>query len=113
MPSLKTKSIRLTEEEARELQDFVARTGAVEATALKHAALRGLREERLDHAVLEYLRQRNSSQAAAVANLSRAEFLNVLVQRGITLLDEPSTLATELENLAEDFGNERLARAAR
>lgn len=86
---------------------------ALEATALKHAALRGLREDRLDHAVLEYLRQRNSSQAAAVANLSRAEFLNVLAQRGITLLDEPSTLATELENLAEDLSNERLARAAR
>ena len=46
-----TKSIRLTDEEASELDDVVQQSGEVEASVLKRAALRGLREDRVDRAV--------------------------------------------------------------
>lgn len=47
-----TKSIRLTEEEAAELREYLAATGEVEATVLKRAALRGLKELRLEQGIL-------------------------------------------------------------
>jgi hypothetical protein len=43
-----TKSIRLTEDEAASLRNYVTLTGEVEANVLKRAALRGLRDIRLD-----------------------------------------------------------------
>ncbi len=112
-PAKLTKSIRLTVQEADELHDFTRRTGVVEAAVLKKATLRGLQEERLDHAVLEYTRHHDSAEAAALARLSRAEFLNVLAERGITVLETPSTLAEELGSLARGLKSDKLARAAR
>jgi hypothetical protein len=107
-----TKSIRLTQEEAEELGHFIEETGSVEAAVLKRLTLRGLREERVDQAVLDYLRHRDSSRAAAIAHLPRAQFLDSLAERGVTLLDAPPTLAHELANLAVSLNNARLAQAA-
>src|SRR5881275_894569 len=97
-----TKSIRLTEEEAAELREYLAVTGEVEAIALKRAALRGLKDLRLDQGILAYLDGRGSAEAARIAGLSRAELIQVLIEKGITLLEGPSTL-----------GDDRLAGAAR
>jgi hypothetical protein len=108
-----TKSIRLTEEEAAELREYLAVTGEVEAVALKRAALRGLKDLRLEQGILAYLDGRGSAEAARIAGLSRAELIQVLIEKGITLLEGPSTLGAELEALAEALGNDRLAGAAR
>ena len=108
-----TKSIRLTDEEAIELQKLVAVTGEVEAKTLKRAALRGLQELRLEQGILAFLRGQGSAEAAEVAGLPRALFLQSLIDRGITVLEGPSTLAMELESLANELGSERLQRAAR
>ena len=108
-----TKSIRLTDEEAAGLREYVTATGEVEANVLKRATLRGLRELRLDQAILAYQRGHRASEAAQIAGLPRAIFLQALIDRDVTILEEPPTLAEQLEHLAERFGNQRLADVAR
>jgi predicted HTH domain antitoxin len=109
---LTTKSIRLTEEELADLREYLELTGEVEAVALKRAALRGIRELRLAEAIRVYLDERDSEHAARIAGLPRAQFLQVLAEKGISILEGPSSLASELEGLARRFRDEALARAA-
>ncbi|MBI4494391.1 MAG: hypothetical protein HY690_16530 [Chloroflexi bacterium] len=106
-----TKSIRLTEEEATELRDFLDLTGEVEAAVLKRAALHGLQELRLEQAALAYLKSGDSYEAAEIARLPRAQFLSVLMDRGVALLKDPSTLLEEVSFLADALGSERLRAA--
>jgi predicted HTH domain antitoxin len=108
-----TKSIRLNEEEARDLEELVQATGEVEASVLKRAALRGLRDERLDKALLHFVNGASSSEAAALARMPRARFLDLLADRGVAILDSPSTVPEELEAVAALLGDERLAEVAR
>ncbi len=108
---MRTKSIRLTDEEASLVRDYAARTGEVEASVLKRATLRGLREMRLDDGILAYLATRDSSYAAEVAALPRAIFLQTLIDKGVTILDGPSTLAEELRALAHRLGDAHLEEA--
>ncbi|MCC7104466.1 MAG: hypothetical protein IT307_04925 [Chloroflexi bacterium] len=107
-----TKSIRLTDEEADELHSYLGLTGEVEGVALKRAAMRGLRELRLEKGIMAYLGGQGSAAAAEMAGLPRAAFLQALVDRRISLLEEPSALAMELEELGEQLGNDRLRAAA-
>jgi len=109
---MRTKSIRLSEAEAAEFSTYASTTGEVEASVLKRAALRGLKELRLEQGILAYLEGQGSTDAAAVAGLPRAEFLQVLMLKGITVLDGPSSLATELDALTRRLGNRRLSVAA-
>ena len=109
---LTTKSIRLTEEEAAELREYLAITGEVEAVALKRAAIRGIRELRLSEAIRVYLDEQDAERGARIAGLPRAQFLNLLADKGITVLAGPSSLAAELEELARRLGDQRLARVA-
>jgi predicted HTH domain antitoxin len=108
-----TKSIRLNEEEARDLEELVQATGEVEASVLKRAALRGLRDERLDKAMLLFVNGASSSEAAALARMPRARFLDLLADRGVAILDSPSTVPEELEAVAGLLGDERLAEVAK
>jgi predicted HTH domain antitoxin len=108
-----TKSIRLNEEEARDLEELVQATGEVEASVLKRAALRGLRDERLDRAMLLFVNGASSSEAAALARMPRARFLDLLADRGVAILDSPSTVPEELEAVAGLLGDERLAEVAK
>jgi hypothetical protein len=108
-----TKSIRLTEEEATEFRHYLEATGEVEAVVLKRAAMRGIREMRLTEAIKTYIEEHDSQQAARIAGLSRADFLHVLTEKGISILDGPSTLGAELEGLAHRFEDDKLAGAAR
>ena len=110
---MRTKSIRLTDEEATDLQKYVAVTGEVEATALKRAALRGLKEMRLEQGILAFIGGAGSAEGADIAGIPRAIFLRELIDRGITLLDDSHDFPAELESLAAELGNERLARVAR
>ena len=108
-----TKSIRLTPEEAGELRQYVAATGEVEASALKRAALRGLREMRLEQGILAYLKRGDSAEAAEIAGLPRAHFLQELIDRGLTLdWREPEEMRQSLGFLAEKLGLPTLRDAA-
>jgi len=108
-----TKSIRLTDEEADELRQLRAETGEDEDALLRRAALRGLRDLRLDQGIQAFQAGRGSSAAAAVAGLPRAVFLEVMLDRGVTILEGPSTLSGELEGLARRLGDDRLTEIAR
>lgn len=105
-----TKSVRLTPEEAEELRTYSALTGEVEAVALKRAALRGLRAFREDQGILEYLHGGETGEAASIAGLPRARFIDLLMERGVALLDGPSTVREELASLAATLGDDRLRR---
>ncbi len=107
-----TKSIRLSESEAADLRDYLDATGEVEAQVLKRAAMRGLRELRIEQGILAFLKGSWSSEAARIAGIPRAEFLWLLMEKGIPLLDGPATLSEELEHLANEFGRDRLAEVA-
>jgi predicted HTH domain antitoxin len=109
---LTTKSIRLTEEEVADLHEYLEISGEVEAVVLKRAAVRGIRELRLAEAIRVYLDERDSDHAARIAGLPRAQFLHVLIEKGISILDDPSSLAPEMEGLARRFGDRRLSEAA-
>jgi predicted HTH domain antitoxin len=107
-----TKSIRLTEQEAADLREYLDITGEVEAVALKRAALRGIRELRLTEAIRVYLDERDTERGARIAGLPRAQFLHVLAEKGISVLEGPSSLASELDGLARRFEDQRLAQVA-
>jgi len=109
---LTTKSIRLTDEELADLREYLDISGEVEAVALKRAAVRGIRELRLAEAIRVYLEERDSEHASHIAGLPRAQFLQVLTDKGISVLEGQSSLASEMEGLARRFGDRRLAQAA-
>src|SRR5438552_14342217 len=106
-----TKSIRLSEEEAAAVHAYVDVTGEVEANVLRRAMLRGLQELRLEQAIITYLRSKDSHEAAKVAGLSRARFLDTLSDYGVKVLEEPATVREEVSFLAEVLGAERLRSA--
>jgi hypothetical protein len=107
-----TKSIRLSDAEADSLRELRAETGESEAAVLRRATVRGLQELRLERGLLAYLGGTTSHEAAMIAGLPRAAFLDLLAERGIVMLQGPSTLASELDALATQLGNPRLAAAA-
>ncbi len=75
-----TKSIRLSEQEAAQVSGYVKLTGETEASVLKRATLRGMKELRLEQGILAYLNGHGSAEAAATAGMGRAEFLWVLAE---------------------------------
>jgi hypothetical protein len=99
-----TKSIRLSESESRDIAGYLAMVGGSEAALLKEAALRGLREIRISHGVLAYVEGRPPEEAAQIAGLPRAVFLQTLMERGVAVLRGPSSVGAELDTLlaAED-----------
>jgi hypothetical protein len=92
-----TKSIRLSAAEAREIAACLRLVGGTEAALLKEATLRGLREIRLSRAVAAYTEGASSSEAARIARMPRAPFLQALMDRGVTVLRGPSGVEAELE----------------
>src|SRR5688572_26738228 len=107
-----TKSIRLTEEQAAELRRYVDLTGEVEASVLKHAAVRGLKDLRFERAILQYMESGDSYEAAEIAGMGRAEFLWLAAERGVPVLKGSSFMEETLESLGRDLGDERLIAAA-
>src|SRR5437588_539672 len=103
-----TKSINLSEEEAAVIDELVDLTGESEPSMLKRATLRGLRELRIDQAVSMYEHDGEASAAAAVAGLPRVQFLTVLIDRGVELLKDASSLREQVSFLAEALDNDRL-----
>ncbi|MBI3971201.1 MAG: DUF433 domain-containing protein [Chloroflexi bacterium] len=108
-----TKSIRLTEEEAAQVRQYVEATGEVEAAVLKRAMLRGLKDIRLERGILAYLEGHGASEAAAIAGLGHAEFLWELMERGVQVLKGPSHMAKTLDRLGRELGDEKLIAAGR
>ena len=98
-----TRSIDLTDDEANDLQQLLAATGETEAAALKRALARGLKDLRIEQAIRVFKERGSSSEAAVVAGMPRAHFLQLLIDEGVEVLSGPDTLDQELEGLAEVF----------
>ena len=108
-----TRSVHLSDEEAEELRQLQAATGEPEEDVLRRAAVQGIRDLRLEQGIRAFKEGASSSEAAVIAGLPRAIFLQELIDRGVTLLDGPSTLGTALAALGHSLGDERLTEAAR
>ena len=108
-----TRSIRLSDAEAEGLEQLRAATGKTEDVLLEQAVLRGLQALRMEEGIRAFKSGLGSSEAAVIAGLPRAIFLHEMAERGVTILDGPSTLAEELADLAELRGDKRLAAVAR
>jgi hypothetical protein len=83
-----TKSVRLTPAEVQQWADFTEFTGETEATAMKRALQRGLQAERLDQAFLAMHRGASTAEAAQIAGLPRAVFIEECLDHQVAL-DEP------------------------
>jgi hypothetical protein len=79
---------------------------------LLRAAIRRLRAERIEQAVLLYLDGAGSAEAADLARVPRAEFLDLLASKGVALLDAPSSIPEELEAMGKMLGDDRLTDVA-
>ncbi len=109
---VRTKSIRLSDEEQRLVDLFLEVTGEVEATFLKRAAMRGVREEMLERGVTAFVSGTPSSLAAQIAGIDRQAFLGALVERGIPMADEgPDDMLDNLLRASDEFGSMRLRSA--
>ena len=105
-------SVQLSEEEAEELRQLQAATGESKEDVLRRAAVQGIRDLRLEQGIRAFKEGGSSSEAATIAGLPRAVFLQMLIDRGITLLDGPSTLGPALAELGRRLGDSRLTDAA-
>lgn len=108
----KAKSLRFSEAEEAEIRAYVEFTGEQEAVVMERLAMRGLREERLERAVMAYVGGASSGEAAAIACISRHAFLTKALERGVVVLDDqPEDLVHDLSQAASLLGDERLAAA--
>lgn len=79
-----TKSARLEPEETEALAELAGKLGCSEAALLRRWALEGIRETRIDLAILEFTKGRASvEQAAQASGLERHLFEAELVRRGV------------------------------
>jgi hypothetical protein len=96
-----TQPAHLTETEAREAREYV------------EADLDPTEKDRLIEAGLTaFANGATSSEAAALACMPRAPFLQLLIDKGMPILDGPSDVVETVEALARELGDERLAAAA-
>ena len=103
------RAVTLTDEELDELERYSERAGEQQAVALRHAALKGLRELRIEQGIDAYTRGEASQVAAEIAGLPRGVFLQTLVERGVVFLEGPPSLVQQFKDLAGLLGNDRLA----
>jgi hypothetical protein len=75
--------------------------------------VRGLRDLRLEQGIRALQDGLGSSEAAKIAGLPRAHFLQMLLDRGIVMIDNEPSLGDQLAGLARIFGDERMAELAR
>lgn len=100
-----TRTIELTDDAANELRELLALTGESETAVLERALSRGLRDVRIEQAIRVFEERGSSSEAAAIAGMPRAHFLQLLIDEGIEILSRPDTLDQELAGLGEEFGD--------
>jgi len=99
-----TKSVRLTPVEVQEWAEFTAFTGETEATAMKRALRRGLQGERLDQAFLAMHRGASSAEAAQIAGLPRAVFIEECLDHQVAFDRPDDDWGNSLERAATALG---------
>ncbi len=99
-----TKSVRLTPAEAQQWAEFTTFTGETEATAMKRALQRGLQAERLDQAFLAMHRGASTAEAAQIAGLPRAVFIEECLDHQVALDAPDDDWFSALERAAAVLG---------
>jgi hypothetical protein len=107
-----TRSVHLSDEEAEALRQLQAATGESEEDILRRAAVQGIRDLRLEQGIKAFKNGSGSGEAAAIAGLPRAIFLESLLDRGVEIDGGPSTLGPALAALGRSLGDKRLTKAA-
>jgi predicted transcriptional regulator len=107
-----TKTIRLRDAGADELQQLLSERGESEEFVLRQAVLRGIRDLWIEQGIRAFEAGRGSTVAAQVAGLPHAEFVHPLIDRGVLMLNGPTSLAADVEALGERFGDARLTTIA-
>ena len=99
-----TKSIRLTEEEARSLGDLVAAHAASESALMRQWVLRGMESFRIEQAVLAYQRDEvDLRDGAALAGIPVGAFIDELAERRVALLYDPESIQPEIDEVLAEF----------
>lgn len=106
-----TKSIRLAPDEAKELGQLSEKTALSEASLMKKWIVEGIRAEKLEQALLAYMRRQVDLRAGAVmAGVSYNRFMREVEERNIVILEEAGFLE-RLEFLADAFQDHALRQA--
>jgi predicted HTH domain antitoxin len=99
-----TKSIRLTEREARELAELVAEHAASESALMRQWVLRGMQDYRIERAVAAYQRDEvDLSGGAAMAGIPIGSFVDELAMRRVAILHDGTSVKEELEEILAEF----------
>jgi hypothetical protein len=101
-----TKSVRLTPAEVQQWAEFTTFTGETEATAMKRALQRGLQAERLDQAFLAMHRGASTAEAAQIAGLPRAVFIEECIDHQVAVDGPDDEWLGALERAATVLGVE-------
>jgi predicted HTH domain antitoxin len=105
-----TKSIRLTEDEARVLADLARSDADTESELIRRWVLHGMRRLRIDQAAAAYRRDDVDLRGgAALAGIPIGLFVEELADRRIPLIDDPDVFERELQSLRSAFGGEDLS----
>ena len=103
-----TKSIRLTEDEARDLAELVEEHAASESALMRQWVLRGMRQFRIEQAVAAYQRDEvDLREGAAMAGIPTGVFVDELAARRVAILDDPESFERGLTALRSAFGRGR------
>jgi hypothetical protein len=114
LKSIITKSIRLTPEEAQQIDAAVSALPGTESSILKSWVIEGAERTRLEQAVRAYSeRLVDIRQGAEQAGLPYLEFIRELERRRITVLEDPQGFMEGFSALAERFGSRQMKKLAR
>jgi predicted HTH domain antitoxin len=106
-----TKSVRLSPEESAELAQLSEQTYMTESSLLKKWVLAGIKAQKLEMAIQQYMERRTDLRGgASLAGVSYNRFLQEVEARNIVVLEE-DRFAERLEGLADMFGDADLQEA--
>ena len=106
-----TKSVRLTQAEAKELSGAARWTAASESALMKKWILDGIQAHKLDQAIKSYMeRETDLRGGAAMAGVSYNRFWREVQKRHIVILEDEG-FVDRLAELADLFDSEPLRRA--
>jgi len=107
-----TRVVQLSDEDAEALRQLQAETGESEEDILSRAAVRGIKDLRLEQGIQAFKQGLGSGEAAAIAGLPRAVFFEILLDRGVEVDGGPSTFGPALAALGRSLADKRLTKAA-
>jgi predicted HTH domain antitoxin len=100
-----TKSVRLSPEESAAVAQLSEQTYMTESSLLKKWVLAGIKAQKLDMAIQQYMERKTDLRGgAALAGVSYNRFLQEVEARNIIVL-EADRFVERLEGLADMFGD--------